>query len=529
MTATAGTVVTLEPRRLPKTMRWWDTVVLLGLSEPAFYLTGIAFSVVALGPAWAMILWAGSAILGMVQAYVYTEPAAMFPDKAGISLYAREGWRQHFSLAGPLAVFGYWLAWTTLLAVFGVVIGRLVTHEFFPDSSAATWSWTVPGIGWDITTARLIGLGCMVAAWGVNLRGQRSALRFSWVAGALVAIPLAVIAVGPFLTGDVANHALSGNNMAANLEFYGWPDGTWGKFVLVMAWLYILGYNTYGAGCTATFAPEYKHTKDDTRKAILAVGGINVVCALLLPVAIVGTVGQDALANDTTGVVYLTDVWHAIVGETGGKILVALLCAGLLLMMNAGVMSSSRVLHAMANEGITLRWFGHLNGNAVPARAMTVGLALNVWLLFQFPSAFFILAVGNLGFLLAHVLALSGFLLLRRDRPRWPRPIRLGPLWLGVAACACLANLAFLVFGLVGLRMTGYAFDAAGTSPSAWMGRIVIVGVVSLVLGCAGYVVGQHQHGKRFSLSDPSDEQPTAEAIAGTSPGKLPIDLAGNA
>jgi amino acid transporter len=303
--------------------------------------------------------------------------------------------------------------------------------------------------------------------------------------------------------------------MADTLATYGWPNGTWGRFVLVMAWLYILGYNTYGAGCTATFAPEYKHTKDDTRKAILAVGGINVVCALLLPVAVVGTVGQEALAVDTTGVVYLTDVWHAIVGDTAGKVLIALLCVGLLLMMNAGTMSASRVLHAMAKEGMTLRWFGRLNRNAVPARAMTFGLALNAWLLFQFPAVFFILAVGNLGFLLAHVFALSGVLLLRRDRPRWPRPIRLGPFWLVVAGVACLANLAFIVFGLIGLPMTGYAYDASLTNPTAWMGRIVIVGVVALALGCAGYVVGQHQQGKRFSLSDPSDEQPTAEAMAG--------------
>jgi amino acid transporter len=513
-----------EPHALPKTMRWWDTVLLLGLSEPAFYLVGIAFSVVALGPMWAMVLWAGSAVLGMLQAYVYTEPAAMFPDKAGISLYAREGWRQHFSLAGPLAVFGYWLAWTTLLAVFGGVIGLLVTSEFLADSGAATWSWTVPGLGWDVTTARLIGLGCMVVAWGINLRGQRSALRFSWIAAAFVAIPLVVIAVGPFLTGDVANHPLGGNSLADTLELYGWPDGAWGRFVLVMAWLYILGYNTYGAGCTATFAPEYQHTKDDTRRAILAVGGINVACALLLPVAIVGTIGQDALVDDTTGVVFLTDVWEAIVGDTAGKVLIALLCAGLLLMMNAGTMSSSRVLHAMAREGLTLRWFGRLNRNAVPARAMTLGLVLNAWLLFQFPTVFFILAVGNLGFLLAHVLAQSGVLLLRHDRPRWPRPIRLGPFWLGVAAIACVANLAFIVFGLIGLPMTGYAYDAALTSPTAWMGRIVMVGVLALVLGCAGYVVGQHQQGKRFSLRDPSDEQPTAEAVAEAAPLALPTD-----
>ena len=145
---------------------------------------------------------------------------------------------------------------------------------------------------------------------------------------------------------------------------------------------------------------------------------------------------------------------------------------------------------------------------------MAVGLVLNIWLLFQFPSLFFILAVGNLGFLLAHVLALSGFLLLRRDRPHWPRPIRLGPVWTVVAVFACLANLAFVVFGLIGLRLTGYAFDAAMTSPTAWLGRIVLVGVATLVLGCAGYAVAQHQQGKRFTLTDPSDEAPSAEAIA---------------
>lgn len=517
MSATMTTLDAVgEPRGLPKTMRWWDAVVLLGLANPGFYLTGIAFSVVALGPTWAIILWAASAALGALQAYVYSETAAMFPDKpGGLSVYAREGWRKYFSLAGPLAVFGYWLSWTTVLAVFGGVIGLLLTDEFFAGTGVAIWSWPIPGTGWDVTAARLIGLGCIIAAYLVNKAGQRAALRFSRAAGMLIAIPLAVIAIGPFLTGDVTNHSVTGNNMTSTLSFYGWSTGSWGKFVLVMAWLYILGYNTYGAGCTATFAPEYKNTKDDTRKAILAVGGLNLAFAFLLPVAVVGTLGQKALAEDTTGVVYLTDVLHQIVGAVSGKVLVALLCAGLLLLMNTAMMSSSRALYGLAEQGMTIRWLCRLNRNDVPERAMAVGLVLNTWLLFQFPSVFFILAVGNLGFLLAHILALSGYLLLRRDRPHWPRPIRLGPFWSGVAALACLANLAFVVFGLIGLRMTGYAFDANQTDSAAWMGRIVIVGVTALVIGCTGYFIAQDQQGKRFSLTDPSHEEPTTEAIAG--------------
>ena len=48
----------------------------------------------------------------------------MFPDKpGGLSVYAREGWRKYFSLAGPIAVFGYWFAWSSVLAVYGGLIG----------------------------------------------------------------------------------------------------------------------------------------------------------------------------------------------------------------------------------------------------------------------------------------------------------------------------------------------------------------------------------------------------------------------
>jgi amino acid transporter len=521
MSATTSTAAATAPdqrhlSKMPKTMRWWHVFFLLGLANPGFYLAGIAFSVVALGPTWAIGLWAASAALGALQAYVYAETAAMFPDKpGGLAIYAREGWRSHFSLAGPLAVLGYWLTWTTVLAVFGGIIGLLVTDEFFAGTGVATWTWNMPGVGWDVTTARLIGLACMAAVFLVNTRGQRTTLRFAGVAAALIAIPLVVISVGAFLTGDVANHPITGSSMTATLNFYGWSPGVWGKFVLVMAWLYVIGYNTYGAGCTATFAPEFKNTRDDARKAILAVGGLNLAFGLLLPLAVVGTVGQEALAKDTTGVVYLIDVLHDIAGAGAGTVLVGLLCAGLLLLMNTSTMSSGRILYALAEQGMTLPWLGRLNRRQIPARAMAVGLVLNAWLLFQFPAVFFILAVGNLGFMLAHVLALSGFLLLRRDRPHWPRPIRLGAFWKGVAGLACLANLAFVVFGLIGLPMTGYAFDASLTNPTAWMGRIVVVGVITLVLGCVGYVIAQRQQGKRFSLTDASDEEPSAEAIAG--------------
>jgi len=72
---------------------------------------------------------------------------------------------------------------------------------------------------------------------------------------------------------------------------------------------------------------------------------------------------------------------------------------------------------------------------------------LNLWLISYFGYPIDILAAGNLGYMLAHVFALSGFLLLRRDRPNWPRPIRLAAAWAPIAALLAAANLALIVVG----------------------------------------------------------------------------------
>ena len=62
----------------------------------------------------------------------------------------------------------------------------------------------------------------------------------------------------------------------------------------------------------------------------------------------------------------------------------------------------------------------------VPARAMTVDLLINVFLVFLISNPVGIYATANLGYFVMIFFVLTGFLLLRRDRPDWPRPIRLG-------------------------------------------------------------------------------------------------------
>ena len=93
-------------------------------------------------------------------------------------------------------------------------------------------------------------------------------------------------------------------------------------------------------------------------------------------------------------------------------------------------------------------------------------------------------------------------------------------MWL--AGLFCGLNAIFIIFGVYGLKYTGYGFDylspeyAEGTaSPTERVPWIIIVGVLVLVCGVAGYIIAQRQWGKKVHWKDPSDEQPTQEAIDG--------------
>ena len=81
-----------------------------------------------------------------------------------------------------------------------------------------------------------------------------------------------------------------------------------------------------------------------------------------------------------------------------------------------------------------------------------------------------ILAVSNVGYVFATCTALVGFVLLRADRPNWPRPIRLPNFWVPLARVLFLINFVFLIFGgficsggFLGIDGYGYGWDKTRT------------------------------------------------------------------
>jgi amino acid transporter len=114
------------------------------------------------------------------------------------------------------------------------------------------------------------------------------------------------------------------------------------------------------------------------------------------------------------------------------------------------------------------------------------------------------LYLSNIGYVLAHVFALSGFLLLRKDRPNWPRPIKVGRPWLWIAAVLTLFNAALVIFGVLNPTLTGY-----GT----WTDMFIGVGVLiaSVLLFFYRRIV---QDKSKVTFREEVPQMPSAEQMA---------------
>jgi amino acid transporter len=420
----------VEERQLLKAMTWWDGFV-IALANPGFLIAALGASIGVLGTTGAVVLWTISVLIGALQNNVYAELATMFKDKpGGISLFAHEAWRKYASFVGPIATFGYWFAWSSVLAVNGLVVGTLIQAEFFSDST-----WAESGAGFDLNLAIVLGMGAMLLVWAFNVYGVRPAVWFGYVTGGALMLPAAVLMFGPYITGDWES-----SNMT-------WGIGAGGGLGLAITWLYFMGWSSYGFEAVAAFAPEYRDPERDTPRALRASAAFSVLVYALLPLGIGGTLGTGTIADDTTFIAFYTDAFDQIVGNALGTVMVLCLIAGLVLSMNTATMDGSRALFGISKDGMTVKELGVLNRFNVPGRAMTLDLVLNLFLITYFAGAIEIIAAGNLGYILAHVFALSGFVLLRKDRPDWPRPIKLSAIWVPIAGLLALINLAFIVVG----------------------------------------------------------------------------------
>ena len=264
----------VDDRELIKAMSWFDGFV-VALANPSFLLTALGGSVVSLGGWGATIVWTISVLIGALHNNIYAEVAAMFPKlSGGVAVYAHEAWKRYTSFVGPIAAVGYWLGWSVVLSLNGAIVGFLLQAA---SSSSQHVRQHQPGLGHRqllLQPAILIGAVAILVIWGANVLGVRPAVWTGYVDGRAAALPALrphrrPLPHGRLELGTSQPHRLRelqhvrdeglGDSLIYN---DGWR--------LVITWLYLMCWSSYGFECCASFAPEYHDPERDTAKALRA-------------------------------------------------------------------------------------------------------------------------------------------------------------------------------------------------------------------------------------------------------------------
>jgi hypothetical protein len=105
---------------------------------------------------------------------------------------------------------------------------------------------------------------------------------------------------------------------------------------------------------------------------------------------------------------------------------------------------------------MTIKQLHHLNKHRMPGRAMTLDLVVNLFLLFFVGNVLGILFASNIGYMTAITFSVAAFVLLRKDRPDWPRPIKVAAFWVPIAIVLAIFNGALVIVGGSNPSLTGY-------------------------------------------------------------------------
>ena len=279
--------------------------------------------------------------------------------------------------------------------------------------------------------AMLVILGLM----GLLIMGAKESARLNAV---MVAVKLATI--GVFLFAAVGN--VDPANWDPFMPFGWFERGADGHTTGVLAGASLVFFAYLGFDAVTTAAEEARNPQRDLPIGII---GSLVVCTLV----------YIAVSGVLTGVVSYKElnvaspVAHALelLGHRWASGLVAAgVIAGLLTVMLVMYYGLTRIIFAMARDGMLPRFFGEVNaGTSTPVKTIVVTGVVSA-LFAGFIPLGKLAELVNIGTLFAFVMVCVGVVVLRHTQPNLPRPFKIpfSPLvpLLGVLSCGAL--MAFL-------------------------------------------------------------------------------------
>lgn len=471
--------------RLRKDLTWWDLTI-FGVSVVVgagiFTVTATTFGNIT-GPALSLS-FVMAAITCALAALCYAEFASTLPVAGSAYTFS-------------YATFGEFIAW---------IIGWDLILEFAVGAAVVAKGWssylgTVFGFAGGV-----VHIGAIDFDWGALLiitvvatslaLGTKLSSRFSAVITAIkVAVVLLVVVVGsfyikrenfsPFIPPTETGKGAAGTGIDQSVfslltggggSHYGWYGVLAGASIVFFAFI--------GFDVVATTAEETKNPQRDVARGILASLAIVTVLYVAVSIVLSGMVSYTELAdkgpNNSGGHANLATAFSINGVDWAAKIIAIGALAGLTTVVMVLVLGLSRVMFAMARDGLLPRGLAMTNTRDAPVRITVVVAILIAVAATAFPMSK-LEEMVNVGTLFAFALVSAGVIILRRTRPDLKRGFKAPfvPVLPILSIAACL----WLMINLTALTWIRFGI---------WM-----------VLGIVVYALYGYRHSRMASPGDP--------------------------
>ena len=383
-----------------------------------FVLTGTAAAQFA-GPA-VVLSFVIAGIACVFAGLCYAELAALLPIAGSAYTYGYAtlgelvawiiGWALvlEYSFGAATVAVGWSGYVTGLLRFFGIAL----PFDPTPKGHLALFGFSIP------VQCDLFAMAAIIVIAAILIVGIRESANFN-SAAVMVKVSVVLIFIG-LAVGYAFGHwsAMTANwhpfiprNLGAFGEF-GWSGVMRGAGVVFFAYI--------GFDAISTTAQEAKNPQRDMPLGIL---GSLVICTVLyiLVAGLLTGIKNYTLLNTAAPVAD----GAAVIGARWGVLLVDLgAIAGLASVTLVMLMGQSRVLYAMAQDGLLWPWVGKLHPRFRTPYLATLAVGGLVAFLAAFFPIVFLAKLVSLGTLLAFAIVCLGVWVLRVRRPELARPFR---------------------------------------------------------------------------------------------------------
>jgi amino acid transporter len=381
-----------------------------------------------------VFVWAGAALVGLVQCYLIAELARHAPDRAGgVATYAQEALGRRAPVLAAMSGWGYWFAWTP-----GIAVNLILAAEYLHAT-------ITPGVNPIVLS---VGIGVMLYA--LNTLGLRHLVRIAAVLMVLAGVTLLALLATPLLQPSLFDLGEVWPPVAPEPTTAGGAS----TMELVIKWLFVATWSAYGAEMAACIVAEMRDFGGRVRRAMVTAGLICLAAFTIVPLVMTGIVGAGGL-SESPSTVFLAPA-EEVFGSAGRVIVGVMLACALILGAQAYIIASTRTVYQLSLDAYLPRFFSRVNRFGVPVMSVFCDAVVIAALLLIFGSDVVnVVAAANVGYLVVFVLLPVTFLMVRARRRRAGQPLVLGRAWtwVGVAMLAFNAILLTVGAALWGVRV----------------------------------------------------------------------------